>query len=79
LKWVIREDRFKRELVRQAIIEKAQRVLDLGCGTGTILIKQLNPDLEVVGVDGDPKVLEIERAKAAKAGVNLILDLGMGL
>ncbi len=29
------------------------------------------------GLDGDPKVLEIARLKAAKAGVNLMLDYGM--
>jgi len=31
----------------------------------------------VVGLDGDAKVLEIARAKAAKAGVELLLDQGM--
>ncbi|MEK7382274.1 MAG: methyltransferase domain-containing protein, partial [Elusimicrobiota bacterium] len=32
---------------------------------------------EVIGLDGDPKVLEIGRAKAAKAGVTITLDHGM--
>jgi ubiquinone/menaquinone biosynthesis C-methylase UbiE len=79
LKWVMREDRFKRELVRQAQIQRGHHILDLGCGTGTltILIKKLHPDSEVVGLDGDPKVLEIARAKAAKAGLEISLDLGM--
>jgi ubiquinone/menaquinone biosynthesis C-methylase UbiE len=79
LKWVMQEDRFKNELIRQAQIQRGQHVLDLGCGTGTltILTKQLHPDSEVVGLDGDPKVLEIARAKAAKAGLEISLDLGM--
>lgn len=79
LKWVMREDRFKRELIRQAQIQKGQRILDLGCGTGTltILVKQLHSDSEVVGLDGDPRILEIARTKAAKARVDLTLDLGM--
>jgi len=79
LKWVMREEMFKRELIRQANISAGQRVLDLGCGTATltILIKQSRPDAEVVGLDGDVQVLEIGRAKAAKAGVDITLDHGM--
>lgn len=79
LRWGMREETFKRRLIHQANIQSGQRVLDLGCGTGTltILIKQSVPEAEVVGLDGDPKVLEIARSKAAKAGVNLTLDYGM--
>lgn len=79
LRWGMREGTFKRRLIHQANIQSGQRVLDLGCGTGTltILIKQSVPEAEVVGLDGDPKVLEIARSKAAKAGVNLTLDYGM--
>jgi len=79
LKWVMREETFKRALIRQADIGKGERVLDLGCGTATltILIKQSHPDAEVVGLDGDTQVLEIGRAKAARAGVNITLDHGM--
>ena len=55
------------------------RVLDLGCGTGTltIMIKQAHPEAEVVGLDGDPAVLEIARTKAMQAGVKISLDHGM--
>lgn len=78
-RWVMREDQFKRHLILQAQIEPGDRVLDLGCGTATltILIKQTHPQSEVVGLDGDPKVLAIARAKAAKAGVEIKLDHGM--
>ena len=79
LRWVMQEDTFKRDLVRRAQIRTGQRVLDLGCGTGTltILVKQTHPGAEVVGLDGDPEILEIARAKAAKAGVDVVLDDGM--
>jgi len=78
-RWVMREDQFKRHLIRQAQIEPGHRVLDLGCGTGTltILIKQTHPQSDVVGLDGDPMILAIARAKAAKAGVEISLDHGM--
>jgi ubiquinone/menaquinone biosynthesis C-methylase UbiE len=54
-------------------------VLDLGCGTGTltILTKQRHPESEVVGLDGDPKILEIARAKAQKAGIDIAFQEGM--
>jgi ubiquinone/menaquinone biosynthesis C-methylase UbiE len=79
MKWMMPEDRFKRDLVRQAQIRPGHRVLDLGCGTGTltILAKQTHPDSEVAGLDGDPKVLEIARAKARKAGVEIAFQEGM--
>jgi ubiquinone/menaquinone biosynthesis C-methylase UbiE len=78
-RWVMREDQFKRHLIRQAQIEPGHRVLDLGCGTATltILIKRTHPLAEVVGLDGDPRILAIARAKAAKAGVAIALDHGM--
>lgn len=79
LSWVMREETFKRALIKQANIGQGQRVLDLGCGTATltILVKQAHPDAEVAGLDGDTQVLEIGRVKAAKAGVNISLDHGM--
>ena len=73
------ESRFKRRLIEQADIKEGHRVLDVGCGTGTLttLIKKSHPDAEVVGLDGDPKILNIARAKAAKAGVGLTFDNAM--
>lgn len=79
LKWGMREQTFKQLLIQQANIRPGMRVLDLGCGTGTltILIKQTHPEAEVVGLDGDPAVLEIARGKAMQAGVKITLDHGM--
>jgi ubiquinone/menaquinone biosynthesis C-methylase UbiE len=72
----MREEMFKRQLISQTYIQPGQRVLDLGCGTGTltVLIKQTIPDAEITGVDGDPKVLEIAEEKAAQAGVGITWD-----
>lgn len=73
------ESAFKSQLVEQAKIASGHRVLDLGCGTATLtlLIKQTQPDAAVVGLDGDPNILEIAKAKAAKAGLLITLDQGM--
>lgn len=79
LRWIMRESRFKRQLVEQARIEAGHRVLDLGCGTGTltILLKRAHPEAEVVGLDGDPKILDIARTKARTAGADITFNHGM--
>lgn len=75
----MREARFKHRLVGQAHVGDTARVLDVGCGTGTlaIMVKRAHPKAEVVGLDGDSKVLGIARAKAEKASVKIQLDQGM--
>ena len=79
LLWFMRESRFKTDLIEQAQISNGNRVLDVGCGTGTLAImtKQLHPETEVVGIDADSKILGIARAKAAKTGIKLVFDQGM--
>ena len=79
VRWTLRESTFKRQLLEQARIERGHRVLDLGCGTGTLtlLIKSHHPKADVLGLDADPKVLDVARAKAAKAGLNIRLDQGI--
>lgn len=79
LLWLMREKKFKTYLINQAHVFDGSRVLDVGCGTGTLAImtKQLHPEAEVVGIDADPKILGIARDKAAWAGLTLTLDQGM--
>jgi ubiquinone/menaquinone biosynthesis C-methylase UbiE len=71
-------DAARRELVAQAEIRPGHRVLDIGCGTGSgsVLIKQLHPEAEVVGLDPDPKALARARRKAERAGVAVRFDQG---
>jgi ubiquinone/menaquinone biosynthesis C-methylase UbiE len=74
-----RDEVFKRALVAQAQLAGVNRVLDLGCGTATltILLKQDQPRAEVVGIDGDEKILAIAKTKASSAGVEIQFDEGM--
>jgi ubiquinone/menaquinone biosynthesis C-methylase UbiE len=74
-----REGRFKEMLLDQAAPAAGQRVLDLGCGTGTLAIqvKRREPGAEVVGLDADPEMLAQARAKAERAEVELELAEGM--
>lgn len=66
LKWVMREETFKRKLIQQANIQPQMKVLDLGYGTGTltIMIKRNHPDTQVTGIDGDSEVLRIAQEKS---------------
>ena len=71
-------DRARRTLVDQADIRAGHRVLDLGCGTGTLVVltKTCHPDADVVGLDPDPKALFRARRKAYGAKVAVQLDRG---
>lgn len=71
-------DRARRELVLQAELRPGHRVLDVGCGTGSlaVLIKRLFPGVEVVGLDPDEKALARAARKAGRARVAIQFDRG---
>ncbi len=77
LKWVMREETFKRKLIQHANIQPHMKVLDLGCGTGTltVMLKRAQPEAHITGVDGDPEVLEIAREKSR--GLDVQWDEGL--
>jgi ubiquinone/menaquinone biosynthesis C-methylase UbiE len=71
-------DRVRRRLIEQAALRKDQRVLEIGCGTGSLIVdlKKRHPDVEVIGLDPDPKALDRAHRKARRARVALELDRG---
>ncbi|MFZ1141548.1 MAG: class I SAM-dependent methyltransferase [Candidatus Sulfotelmatobacter sp.] len=73
-------DKARMVLLDHAALRPGYRVLDIGCGTGTLatLIKRLHPDVEVVGIDPDPKALARARRKAGNAAVSIQFDQGFG-
>jgi ubiquinone/menaquinone biosynthesis C-methylase UbiE len=73
--------RFQRALgplVAQAGLQPSHRVLDIGCGTGTlaVMIARAHPAIEVTGVDPDPRALARAVRKAGRAGVAVRFDRG---
>ena len=71
-------DRARKKLFDQASVRPHDRVLDIGCGTGTfaVAIKRWMPSVEVVGLDPDPKALAHIRRKAYRAAVSIRFDQG---
>jgi ubiquinone/menaquinone biosynthesis C-methylase UbiE len=65
-------------LLEQAAVRSSHRVLDIGCGTGSLLVllKRTHPDIEVVGLDPDPRALARARRKAQRSALSLQLDQG---
>jgi SAM-dependent methyltransferase len=61
----VRERRFRALLSERVLgsLPKGGTVVDVGCGTGTFAIALATAGATVIGVDGDPHVLELAREK----------------
>lgn len=64
------EDRF---FYLDLIDQYGQPVLDVGCGTGRLVLDYLSNSIDVDGVDNSPEMLAICRDKAEKRGLDLDL------
>ncbi|HSU90255.1 MAG TPA: class I SAM-dependent methyltransferase, partial [Sporolactobacillaceae bacterium] len=71
-------DKTKRRLIEQAELKSGFRVLDIGCGTGSlaVLIKRMHPEVDVIGVDPDPAALSLSERKASRSGLSIEFDRG---
>jgi ubiquinone/menaquinone biosynthesis C-methylase UbiE len=68
----------RRQLLEQADLRAGQRVLDVGCGTGTfaIAIKEAHPGVEVMGIDPDQKALARALRKVRRQALSVRLERG---
>ena len=77
---LMHDTEIKQRLVRQIAPKAGQKIVDVGCGTGTlsILLKKHCPCAEVFGVDIDPNVLRIAERKRSEANVELVFRRSAG-
>lgn len=73
------EGRFSNKIIRLLELKGSERVLDIGCGTGSLTIKlaglsAMKSDSLVIGLDAAPKMIEVSRGKSKKTA-NIRFDL----
>lgn len=73
-----RESVWRGELLKRLSVAAGERIIDVGCGTGSlaIMLKQAHPDAQVTGLDPDPEALAIAQRKAETAGLKIDWRLG---
>ena len=77
----MREGAWRPRLVREVLEGEPAEVLDLGCGSGTlaIAIAAATGGHRVTGIDGDPEILGIARAKPGAEDVEWVEGLADSL
>ena len=63
-----------------AAIAPGERVLDVGCGPGTLALaakERAGPDGEVCGIDAGAEMIQVARKKAEKAGSDVRFQIGL--
>ncbi|MDP1630246.1 MAG: class I SAM-dependent methyltransferase [Caulobacter sp.] len=75
-----RERRWRDALIAQIRPLRDDVIADLGCGTGSLLVRMaaVQPDATLIGLDPDPAVLALARAKLVRAGAKAELRQGFG-
>lgn len=79
IRWTMPEREFKTALIGQARLEGSPLVLDLGCGTGTLMLmlKQRHPEARIVGLDGDDLIVSLAREKLRRSSVEVSLAVAL--
>jgi len=67
-------------VVELAAVSAGERVLDVGCGTGSLAIAlkaSVGPTGLVHGIDASPEMIEVAQRNASKAGADVSLQAGL--
>src|SRR5262249_60601 len=65
-----------RRVVQLCGVGPTSRILDLGCGPGTLACAFAPLVGEVIGIDPEPEMLRVAREEAARAGVRVVVGEG---
>ena len=75
-----KEKQFREAVVDLAHIQPNEKVLEVGCGTGTFAIiakQRTHPSVEIHATDAAPEMIQRARQEAAKSGVDVHFDTGL--
>jgi ubiquinone/menaquinone biosynthesis C-methylase UbiE len=75
-----RERRFREKTLEHLGVQPHERVLDVGCGTGSLTLavaRQIGDHGSVWGIDAAPRMITIARRKAQRAGLPAQFDAGV--
>ena len=72
-------ENWNREAVVKAIQGNPQKIIDLGCGTGstTLMLKEAFPEAEIIGLDLSPQMLVMADYKAQQRGLDIQWQHGL--
>jgi len=75
----MREATWRAEFVAIVAPGAGERILDMGCGTGTLVVAlaQVEPCAQITGIDPDDAMLAVARQRATAAGVTIELVSGL--
>lgn len=78
VQWLLGGHRVRAAMVAAADPRPGMRVLDVGCGTGSLVVElaRSRPGVAVSGLDPDPLALARARRKLERAGLEARLDEG---
>lgn len=73
-----RERQWRDALVRQLDPRANDTIIDIGCGTGSLILRigRAAPSARLIGIDPDPAVMARARARFAAAGLSVELHVG---
>ena len=71
IRLLTRENVWREALIKQINLSSSDRILDVGCGTGSLAIqlKVIEPEANIIGLDPDAEVLARAKRKAEWASV----------
>lgn len=72
--------RNSRMVIELANVKPGDRVLDVGCGTGSLTLtaqSYAGPNGKAFGIDAAPEMIEVAKKKASRSRPEVVFDLGL--